>query len=127
MGFFGTIFKAVARGVKSVGGKAFKGLKSAGEAVKRGFKSGVEQIKKGVSKIKNTFTKSKQKKPWKEGDPARFADVGGGNRMAYKGGRPVTGKAIRGNPYAGKPKPKGYAQDTFKYIDNLTDPESLLL
>ena len=62
MGFFGTIFKAVARGVKSVGGKAFKGLKSAGEAVKRGFKSGVEQIKKGVSKIKNTFTKSKQKK-----------------------------------------------------------------
>ena len=131
MGFFGSIFKAVARGVKSVGGKAFRGLKSAGESAVRGVKSGVKsavnQIKKGVQKLKETFGKSKPKKTWKEGDvPTGFVNLPGQGKMAYKGGKPVTGKIIRDSGMR-RPRMKGEGSNTFKYIDNLTDPESILL
>ena len=84
MGFFGNVFKAVARGVKSVGGKAFRGLKSAGESAVRGVKSAVNQIKKGVQKLKDTFSKSKPSTEPKLSQNLR-------NRGAFKPKPPRTG------------------------------------
>jgi len=49
MGFFGNIFKAAARGLKSVGGKAVRGLKSAGEKAMRGLKSGYQKVKSFIT------------------------------------------------------------------------------
>ena len=114
MGFFGNIFKAAARGLKSVGGKAVRGLKSAGEKAMRGLKSGYQ-------KVKGFITGKGKPKQWKEGDVAKFRkdgviNVGGGNKMRVVGGRP-TGKVIRGSPYTDPPKPKGQGSQTFKNID----------
>jgi hypothetical protein len=51
----------------------------------------------------------------------------GGGKMAYKGGKPVTGKVIRDRGLGDRIKVKGEGSKTFSYIDNLTDPESILL
>jgi len=126
MGFFSAIagaFKkaipAVIKGIKSGGGKALKGLRGLGGKIVKG----VKRVGQKLGLIK------KKPKVWKEGDPAGFKEgftnVGGGNKMKVVGGRPV-GKVIRGNPYDA-PKPRGLGENTFKYIDNLTDPESILL
>jgi len=119
MGLFSGLIKGIVRGARGIGGKVVKGLKSVGEKVVKG-------VKGGISKVKQMFKKT-PKKDWKEGDSVRFADVGGGNKMAFQGGKPVTGKVIRGNPYADKPRGLGEGSKTFSYIDNLTDPESILL
>ena len=127
MGFFSAIagaFKkaipAVIKGIKSGGGKALKGIKRLGGKVVKG----VKRLGQKLGLIK------KKGKVWKEGDPAGFkkegfVNVGGGNVMKVVNKRP-TGKVIRGNPYDA-PKPRGLGENTFKYIDNLTDPESILL
>ena len=76
---------------------------------------------------KKAFGKSKPKKTWKEGDvPTGFVNLPGQGNMAYKGGKPVTGKIIRDSGMR-RPRLKGEGSNTFKYIDNLTDPESILL
>jgi len=93
--------------------------------------AGVGKIVKGVKRLGQKLGLVKKKgKVWKEGDPAGFkkegfVNVGGGNKMLYKGGKPV-GKVIRGRP-SNAPNPRGLGENTFKYIDNLTDPESILL
>ena len=120
MGFFGSIFKAVARGAKGIAKSAARGLKSAYQSAKRGVKAGVEKVKK-------LFGGRGKEKPWTEGDVPKFVDVGGSNVMAYKGGKPLTGKVIRGMGGRGRPKAPGEGSKTFSYIDNLTDPESILL
>jgi len=119
MGFFGGLIKGIVRGARSLGKKAVKGLKGLGEKVVKG-------VKGGVKKVKDMFKKT-PKKDWKEGDSVKFADVGGGNKMAYRGGKPVTGEVIRGRGLGDRIKGKGEGSKTFSYIDNLTDPESILL
>ena len=134
MGFFGNIFKAAARGVRSLGGKAIRGLKSVGEKAIRGVKSGYQKVKGFIT------GKGKPKaKPWTEGDvPTGFVDVAGG-KMAYKGGRP-TGQFIkdagriepkRPSMYAGlrgsKNRKIGDSDKWSSYVDRLTTAEDMML
>ena len=127
MGFFSAIagaFKkaipAVIKGIKSGGGKALKGLKGLGGKIVKG----VKRVGQKLGLVK------KKPKEFVQGDPVSLdlkeglVNVAGG-KMLYKGGKPVSGKVIRGGVDA--PKPRGLGSDTFKYIDNLTDPESILL
>jgi hypothetical protein len=117
-GAFKKAVPAIIKGIKRGGGKMLKGLKSTGERIVKG-------VKRGTRAVKNLF--QKKVKPWKEGDPPRgFVNVGGG-KMAYKGGKPVTGKVIRDRGLGDRIKVKGEGSKTFSYIDNLTDPESILL
>ena len=114
MGFFGSIFKAVARGSKNLLKGAARGIKATAEKAARGVKSGFQ-------KVKGFITGKQKPKPWKEGDPAGFRkdgiiNVGGGNTMRVVKGRP-TGKVIRGSPYTDPAKTKGLGSQTFKNID----------
>jgi len=109
MGLFSAIIKGVVRGARSIGGKVVKGLKSAGEKVVKGVKS-------GISKVKQMISGKPKPKPWKEGDSVKFVDMPGQGKMAYKGGKPVTGKVIKG---------KGKYDDTFNYVGRLVDPSSI--
>ena len=69
MGFFGSIFRAAAKGLKSVGKSAAKGLKSAYESAKRGVKAGVEKVKK-------LFGGRGKEKPWTaEADVPKLSDT----------------------------------------------------
>tara|TARA_R100001015_G_C4629310_1_gene190056 strand:+ start:311 stop:646 length:336 start_codon:yes stop_codon:yes gene_type:complete len=108
MGLFSAIIKGVVRGARGIGGKIVKGLKSAGEKVVKG-------VKGGISKVKQMFKKT-PKKDWTEGDPVKFVDLPGQGKMAYKGGKPLTGKVIKG---------KGKYDDTFNYVGKLIDPDSI--
>lgn len=68
MGFFGSIFRAAAKGLKGVAKSAAKGLKSAFQSAKRGVKSGVE-------KIKRFFGGRGKEKPWTGGDGPKLSDT----------------------------------------------------
>lgn len=117
-GAFKKAIPAVIKGIKSGGGKALKGLKGLGGKIVKG----VKRVGQKLGLVK------KKPKEFVQGDPVSLkeglVDVAGG-KMLYRGGKPVSGKVIRGGVDA--PKPRGLGSDTFKYIDNLTDPESILL
>ena len=108
MGLFGAIMKGIVRGARGIGGKIVKGIKSGGEKLVKG-------IKGGVAKVKQWF-KGKPKKEWTEGDPVKLVDMPGQGQMAYRGGKPITGKIIRG---------KGKYDDRFDYVGRLIDPSSI--
>ena len=59
MGFFGSLFKAAARGGKNLLKGAARGIKATAQKASRGVKSAVEQIKKGVEKVKAFITGKK--------------------------------------------------------------------
>lgn len=123
MGLFSGLIKGIVRGARGIGGKIVKGLKGVSDKVVKGVKGGYQRVKQLV-------TGKKPKKDFVEGDPVSlkegFVTVTGG-KMAYKGGKPLTGKIIRDRGLGDSVRVQGEGSKTFSYIDNLTDPESILL
>jgi hypothetical protein len=68
MGFFGSIFRATAKGIKGIAKSAAKGLKSAYQSAQRGVKAGIERVKK-------LFGGRGKEKPWTKDDVPKLSDT----------------------------------------------------